>query len=171
MIKSFNTYLFRKKGNVWDIAIYVPQTEAEPFINNGNKRVICTINTTFSFHAGLMPLGNGDSFITINSEIHKKLKLEVDDTLSISLEKDDSTYGMPLPKEIQTAWELDPEGQDVFHTLTKGKQRSLIYQIGKPKSSEIRIQKALTVLEYLKYVNGNLNFKELNEAHKLANKK
>jgi len=78
---------------------------------------------------------------------------------------------MPLPDELKTAWELNPEGYAIFHTLTMGKQRSIVHIIGTPKSSEIRINKALTILEYLKTVNGNLDFKELNEAFKLANKK
>jgi uncharacterized protein YdeI (YjbR/CyaY-like superfamily) len=118
-----------------------------------------------------MPEGNGDSFINVNGEIRKKLKLEVNDQVEISLEKDTSKYGMPLPDELKTAWELDPEGHDIFHTLTMGKQRSIVYIIGKPKSSDIRIKKALTMLDYLKTVNGNIDFKELNEAFKLANKK
>jgi hypothetical protein len=168
---SFTSQLFKKEGNVWDTAIYVPKTEAEPFIDKDNKRVICTINGSFSFHAGLMPQGNGDSFINVNGEIIKKLRLEVNGTVEISLEKDTSTYGMPLPDELKTAWELDPEGYDIFHTLTMGKQRSLVHIISKPKSSHIRIKKALTILEYLKTVNGNLDYKELNEAIKLANKK
>jgi uncharacterized protein YdeI (YjbR/CyaY-like superfamily) len=107
----------------------------------------------------------------MNGEIRKKLKLEVNDTVEISLEKDTSTYGMPLPDELKTAWELDPEGHDIFHALTMGKQRSLVHIVNKPKSSDIRIKKALTTLEYLKTVNGNLDYKELNEAFKLANKK
>ena len=78
---------------------------------------------------------------------------------------------MPLPEELKTAWDLDEDGSTLFHSLTMGKQRSLVHLIGKPKSSEIRIRKALTMLEYLKSVNGNLDFKDLNEAFKNANKK
>ena len=168
---SFKTHLFKKEGNVWNMAIYVPKSEAAPYIDKDNKRVICTLNGSFSFNAGLMPEGNGDSFINVNGEIRKKLKLEVNDQVEISLEKDTSKYGMPLPDELKTAWELDPEGHDTFHTLTMGKQRSIVHIIGKPKSSDIRIKKALTMLDYLKTVNGNIDFKELNEAFKLANKK
>ena len=63
-----------------------------------------------------------------------------------------------MPDELLAAWEMDDDGYTVFHTLTKGKQRSLIHIIGKPKSSEIRIKKALVVLDYLKSVNGKLDF-------------
>jgi uncharacterized protein YdeI (YjbR/CyaY-like superfamily) len=118
-----------------------------------------------------MPQGKGDFFVNTNKELRKKAKLALGDKVDIQLEKDTTKYGMLLPKELETAWELDEEGHAIFHTLTMGKQRSLVYQIGKPKSSDTRIKKALTLLAYLKSVNGNLDFRELNEAYKLANKK
>ena len=171
MKTSFSTHLFRKEGNVWDVAIYIPLDEAKEYLEHKDRRVLCTINGENTFHCALMPQGNGDFFINTNKELRKKAALELGNTVDIILEKDTSIYGMPLPAELKTAWELDPEGHEVFHTLTMGKQRSLVYQIGKPKSSDIRIKKALTLLEYLKSVNGKLDFKELNEAYKLANKK
>lgn len=168
---SFKTHLFKKEGNVWDVAIYVPKTEAEKLTNLVDKRVLCTVNNQLTIHSALMPQGNGDFFINTNKETRKKLNLEVDNKVEITLEKDTSKYGMPLPEELKTAWELDPQGNEVFHTLTMGKQRSLVHIIGKPKSSDIRIQKALVMLEYLKSVNGTIDFKELNEAFKQKNKK
>ena len=168
---TFKSRLFKKEGNVWDVAIYVPKKYAELFIDKKDKRVLCTINGDFTFHAGLMPQGNGDSFINTNSEIRKKLKLEVDDTVEVTLEKDTSEYGMPLPNELKTAWEMDEHAHHLFHQLTMGKQRNLIHLVGKLKSSEKRIEKSLVILEYLKSVNGKLDFKELNQAFKDANKK
>jgi hypothetical protein len=171
MAVTFESELIRKVGNVWDVAIYISKSEAEKLTNLKDKRVLCTVNGEHTFHCALMPQGNGDFFINTNAQIRKKLKLELGDKIEVELEKDTSRYGMPLPVELETAWELDPEGHDIFHKLTTGKQRSLVYQIGKPKSSEIRIKKALAMLEYLKSVNGKLDFKELNEAYKQANKK
>jgi len=63
----------------------------------------------------------------------------------------------------------DEDGNKVFHRLTPGKQRSLLHIIAKPKSENIRIKKAVAILEYLKSVNGKLDFKELNLAIKNAN--
>jgi hypothetical protein len=171
MAESFKTYLFRKEGNVWDVAIYIPKEKAHEFLAYKDKRVLCTVNGENTFHCALMPQGSGDFFINTNKELRKKAKLALGDEVYIQLEKDTSKYGMLLPKELETAWELDEEGHAIFHTLTMGKQRSLVYQIGKTKSSDTRIKKALTLLAYLKSVNGNLDYKELNEAYKLANKK
>lgn len=168
---SFKSHLFKKEGNVWDVAIYVPKKYADPFIDKKDKRVLCTINGKLMIHAGLMPQGNGDSFINTNSEIRKKLKLDANDSVEVMLEKDESEYGMPLPDELKTAWELDEQAYELFHKLRDGKQRNLIHLVGKLKSSEKRIEKSLVILEYLKSVNGKLDFKELNQAFKDANKK
>ena len=63
---------------------------------------------------------------------------------------------------------LDPEAEHVFHKLTIGKQRSLLYVIGQPKTSEARLKKAIVITEYLKLTGGKLDFKDLNEAFKQA---
>jgi len=171
MVRSFKTHLFRKKGNVWNIAIYIPEEEAYEFLAYENKRVLCTINGEHTFHCALIPQGSGNFFINTNTELRKKAKLMLGDKVDVILAKDTSTYGMPLPKELETAWEIDEDGHAVFHTLTIGKQRSIVYQIGQPKSSDMRIKKALTMLEYLKSVHGKLDFKELNHTYKLADTK
>ncbi len=59
----------------------------------------------------------------------------------------------------------------IFHTLTLGKQRTLLHLIGKPKSGEVRLRKAIAVINYLKEVNGRLDFKELNLAIKTGNQR
>jgi bifunctional DNA-binding transcriptional regulator/antitoxin component of YhaV-PrlF toxin-antitoxin module len=171
MQHGFKTPLFRQEGDVWDISIYVPKIQIDHLSLEKDKRVVCNINDVFDFQCALMPQGNGDFFININKEIRTKLKLEIGDNIEISLTKDDSKYGLPLPEELKTAWEVDEEGNHIFHSLTMGKQRTLIHIVGKVKSSEKRIEKALIILEYLKSVNGKLDFKELNEAFKLANNK
>ncbi|PCJ63882.1 MAG: hypothetical protein COA58_14725 [Bacteroidetes bacterium] len=165
---EFKSHIIKLDGDVWHLAILVPQKIAKAFVTKENRRVVCIINGNHSFQCALMPSGNGDFFINVNKVIRTKLDLKSGDSVSIKLEKDTSEYGLPLPDELKAAWELDEEGHRVFHNLTPGKQRTLIHILGKPKSSEIRVTKALAVLEYLKSVNGKLDFKELNLALKNA---
>lgn len=167
---EFKSSIIRIPNQVWYAAIYVPKEIADQVVNEDNRRVICTINYKHTYQCALMPGGEGSFFINTNKEIRNKLKLEIGDAVEVHLKPDDSEYGMPVPEELTSAWEMDEQAYTIFKKLTPGKQRSLIHIIGKPKSSEIRIRKALVVLEYLKSVNGNLDYKELNEALKLANK-
>ena len=86
------------------------------------------------------------------------------------MEKDESKYGIPMPEEMQEALYMDPEADQLFHKLTPGKQRSLLYIIGKPKSSNKRIEKAIVILEHLKTQGGKVDFKQLNIDFKEANR-
>jgi uncharacterized protein YdeI (YjbR/CyaY-like superfamily) len=57
----------------------------------------------------------------------------------------------------------------VFHKLTPGKQRGLLYKINKPKGAETRVKAAIQISEYLKSVDGKLDYKELNAYIKADN--
>ncbi|MGB0850274.1 MAG: DUF1905 domain-containing protein [Bacteroidia bacterium] len=166
----FNTHIFRKTGNVWDVAIFIPKERITSLYFEKDRRIICTINE-FHFHAALMPNGDGNYFVNTNKEVRKSTGINLGDEVEVTIKVDTSMYGMPLPEEFKTAWELDEEGKVLFDKLTMGKQRSLIHIVGKLKSSEKRIEKSLVILEYLKSVQGKLDFKELNQAFKYANKK
>ena len=154
---------------VWQYYIEIPQEIAEKLVSNNQKRVLCKINDQIKFQCALMPKGEGKYFININKERRKQLLASQFTALNIELKPDESEYGLPMPEELQELFLQDPDGNKIFHTLTKGKQRTLLHLIGKPKNVETRLKKALVVVEYLKTVNGKLDFKELNQAFKNAN--
>ena len=163
LIAVFETTLERKPSSLsWNYTIEVPLDLAQQFIAKDNRRIICTLNDKQEFHAALMPNGNGGFFITINAEIRKKLKLKEGISLHVQIRKDNSKYGIHLPEEMEELLLIDEEGSAFFHQLTPGKQRSLLHLIGKPKSSAIRLKKAVVVLDFLKTNNGKLDFKLLN---------
>jgi len=132
-------------------------------------RVIIEINGAGKIYSGLMPNGKGDFFITISKEVRKRFELELGDEVELIIAPDNSEYGMPVPEELVELWAVDEEAYRVFHTLTPGKQRGLIYQIAKPKGPDTRVKKAVQISEYLKQVNGKLDYKELNAYMKADN--
>ena len=95
--------------------------------------------------------------------------LKVGDKVKVTVKKDESEYGLPLPEELAELWAIDDEGKRVFHLLTKGKQRSLLHIVGKPKTSATRIKKAIIMNDYLKSTGGKLDYTELQEAFKNRN--
>lgn len=165
---SFDTTLAQMDSDVWSYHIPVPPEVAEQFSEN-DRRVICTLNEEHSFHCAIMPGGNGTWFITVNKERRKKLGLELGMEVQASLVKDESKYGMPMPEELGALLEMDEEGSHYFHSLTMGKQRSLIHVVGKHKHSDTRLRKALVIVDYLKWSKGKLDYKELNQAFKDSN--
>lgn len=159
---SFKAIIDRFNSNIWHFHVIVPKKTALKFIDGLDKRVVCTLNQTESFHAALMPLGDGNFFINVNKQLRNKLKVNDGDEILVSLVKDESEYGLPLPDEFKELLEQDIAGNDLFHALTAGKQRTLLYIIGKPKSPDLRIRNGIAILEHLKRNNGKINYKQLN---------
>ncbi len=164
-MKTFQSIISSIGGHVWQVGIPIPDKISKELVKEGEKRVVCTIEEE-RFQAALIPDGSGGFFVLLNKERRKKLGKDVGDTIEISLEKDDSKYGMPMPEEFQELLNQDPEGDTLFHRLTPGKQRSLLHIIGKPKTSNTRLTKAIVIISYLKSTGGMLDYKELNEAFK-----
>lgn len=154
------------KSSVWGHAVLVPDDIASFYKKKDVTRFIATVNSSTEFHCAFIPNGKGKVYILLNKELRKKLRVEAGHEVTINIKVDDSKYGMALPEEMAELLYQDPEGSDVFHSLTAGKQRSLLFIIGKPKNPKTRIKKAITIIEYLKHTNGQLDYKELNEAFK-----
>lgn len=82
------------------------------------------------------------------------------------MKTDSSQYGMETPQEFIELLQQESSGREYFEQLTMGKQRALLQLIIKLKSSQKRIEKSIIILDYLKQVEGDLNFKELHVAFK-----
>ena len=144
---------------------FVPVTKeiADSFkFEKGSRRIVCTLNGTETFPCALMPY-DGAFFLMVNKSVRTRLGIEAGDTVSVELAKDESKYGMPMPEEFQEVLDQDAEGDRLFHALTPGKQRSMLYFIGKFKDIDRRIHTSLIFLEHLKRNNGKLDHAKLQE--------
>ena len=155
-------------SNFYDSGVYwgyvnVPIELAEK-VKGKERRVVCTLSDEVEFHCALMHDGKGGFFVNIKKEYQKKLGVLEGDELTIKLREDDSKYGFPVSESFLELLYQDPEGDAVFHSLTKGKQRSLIHIINKIKSEQLQLEKAHIIFDYLKSVNGKLDYRELNLA-------
>lgn len=119
------------------------------------RRVVCTLNDSHTFQCALMP-NKGEFTIGVSKPIRDKLGLNEGDTVSIRLEADTSKYGAPMPEDFAEVLRQDPDGDRLFHALTAGMQRSLIYYIGNVRNLDRRIHLGLIVLEHLKENGGKV---------------
>jgi hypothetical protein len=154
-----------KSSLMWDYRIPVDKEDVSIFITK-DRRIICSINTIVDINCALIPDGKGNYYINLNKEIRSKLSLNAGDSIEISIVKDESKYGMPIPPTFEELLYQDPEGEVLFNKLTPGKIRSLLYVIAKPKSEQKQLEKGLIILDYLKECEGNFDFKELTMAFK-----
>jgi Bacteriocin-protection, YdeI or OmpD-Associated/Domain of unknown function (DUF1905) len=115
-----------------------------------NKRVICTINKIEKLHCAIMPKKEGGHFVMIGASICKKLKLKVGTEIEASFVIDKTEYQFDMPEELKEVLDTDDEANKIFHTLTAGNQRGLIYLLSLVKSSDKKIERALKIAERIK---------------------
>ena len=113
-------------------------------------RLICTVNNTLEFQCGLMALGEGKAYISINATRMKKLNVAEGDIVSVSLVKDESKYGMEIPVVMAEIFKQDKEAKRRFDLLTPGKQRYVIFYVAGVKSTQLRVDRAMLLLGNLK---------------------
>ena len=167
MKKNFQT----KVGKLEDSRVYmyhiiVPEEVATFFKEKKQKRLLCKVNDLAPYSSAILTLKDGYAYINLNKDRLKKGNLNVGDKIEVSLTADTSEYGMPMPAELKEIFAQDQEVNTYFHKLTPGVQRTLLYMIGKIKTENKRIEKAVIMTNYLKQVQGSFDFKELNEAFK-----
>lgn len=163
---QFTTTLQRfENSDLWHFHIIVPN-EVAIHLRQKSQRVLCTLYQKYQFQCAILSAGEQGFFINVNKEIRDLLHLQLNDPIQVQLQPDESEYGLPVPKVFEVLWEQDPEFNAIFHKLTKGKQRTLLHLIGKFKSEAKQVEKLMIMRHYLVRVNGQLDFKALNDAFK-----
>lgn len=172
MKKTFKilTKLTILSSDVWANILPVSNAVADQLIEENDKRIICHIERIRPFHCALLPDGKGSWFILLNNKRKKELGLIAGEEISVELEKDRSEYGMEMPAELREVLDQDEHADLLFHQLTPGRMRNIIHSVASVKSSEIKIRRALVYAEHLKKNKGKIEFKELSQEMKEANK-
>ncbi|MFN0216252.1 MAG: YdeI/OmpD-associated family protein [Saprospiraceae bacterium] len=160
---NFNSKLEESTNKLWGCHFVVPKMVAAALIGAADdKRVVCSLNEKVRYQCALLPCGDGQHLITVNKKIQTQLGLKIGSIVNVSLQKDESEYGLPMPEEFAELLAQDEDGNRLFHALTPGKQRTLLYIVGQPKNSDIRLHRALVVVEHLKKYAGKIDYKQLN---------
>lgn len=154
---------------MWHYFVNIDSEVAQLFIDGVDRRVICTLPDGNQFHCVLFSSKEGGYNILINKKRRDKLGLRPGNVFEIELEKDTSPYGMEMSDEFAMVLEQDEEGSHVFHALTPGLKRTLIYFSDNVKSSDIKIRRAWVVMRHLAECDGKPDFKRLSAMIKEAN--
>lgn len=145
---SFSSILFLSKNGF--LSFTVPKSVADGCISENNLRVLCIINDEARLHCALKRAVDGNYYISLSAKTCKHLSFIEGSIINYNIQKDESTYQFEMPEEMSQALALDIEASEVFHALTKGNQRSLIYLVQQSKTIEKRIEKSLLIMERLK---------------------
>ncbi len=146
---QFRTHIHRLERLNNMTYLEIPKTVVEQ-LGRMNIRLLCTVNGSLTFQCGLMALGEGRAYISINAARMKKLGLRFGDEVTVSLQEDKSKYGVEVCEEFAELLRQDEEGNRRFHLLKPGMQRYIFNHAGAVKSSQLRIDRSITMLENLK---------------------
>jgi hypothetical protein len=142
-------YLLQKFASGMHYILLDPTT-VTLLTEDDNKRVICRLNDLLEFHCAIMPTKEGGHFINVGSSICKKLKITQGAIVTATFTVDKSYYQFEMPEEFREVLDTDLEANRIFHSLTEGNQRGLIYLITQVKSTDKKIERALKIAERMK---------------------
>jgi len=157
----FTAVLEESRNKLWGAHLGIPDALAAALIAGGSHRVLCTLNGTAEYPTALMPRGDGSFVIRVNKKFRATLGLQYGDRVEVALQRDESQYGLPMPEELSEALRQDREVHELFHSLSAGRRRTLLYLVGSAKGVETRIHRAVTVVRHLRANQGKVNYREL----------
>ncbi|PQJ78568.1 YdeI/OmpD-associated family protein [Polaribacter porphyrae] len=134
--------------------IFIPAEIFQPFADQKMNRVKVEIShqqKNIDFYAAIKRDKNsGDFKMMFSKAKQKELNLDLGDEFTIQLFEDTSKYGVDMPEELEAVLMSDYDAYQIFESLTKGKQRSIIYGVLRFKNSQQKIDKSLIMCENLK---------------------
>jgi hypothetical protein len=157
----FTSVLERSDNKLWGCHFPVPKKTADELKDGDSKRVVCTLNGTETYQCAILFYKKGKPVISVNKKVRDSLRIDFGSEVEVILKKDASEYGLPLPEELSEVFRQDKEGKKVFHALTRGKQRTLIYMVGNVKDSDKRVLRSLAIVGHLKENNGKIDYRKL----------
>ncbi|GEO02843.1 hypothetical protein AAE02nite_05070 [Adhaeribacter aerolatus] len=158
----YSTQINRLEHLVGMHYLEVPRQVVQQLGGKFNLRLLCTVNDKLTFQGGLVALGQGDAYISISNKRLKQLGLKYGDWVSVSLEEDKSQYGMAVPEELAELLRQDEAGRQRFERLTPGRQRYIIHYVSSVKNTQLRVDRAITLIENLKRLPvGKESFREM----------
>ncbi len=147
-------------------AILIPKEAYQSFAEKKMNRVkvsACYQEKTINFYAAVKKDKVSEDYkMMFSKQKQKELGLTLGNKFTVQLFEDTSKYGVEIPEELEAVLLSDYEAYVIFESLTKGKQRSIIYYILRLKNIQKRIDQSLLLCENLK--RGNTQNKELFQA-------
>ncbi len=128
----------------------IPARAIAAFGGTFSRRFECRVNGKLRFQGGLVALGGGKGYVSISKARMKELGAKAGDTVSLELSVDRSKFGMEYPEELRALFAQDPEGKKKFSGLPPSKQRYIVYYVGLVKSTHLRLERAIFLIENLK---------------------
>ncbi len=128
----------------------------------GKHRLHCEVNQSIKFQCGIIALGKGKAYISINSKRMKELNADLGDEVQLVLSEDTSEFGVDVPHELEELFKQDAEGKFRFDQLKQGMQRYILNYINSVKNQQLKIERSSMLINNLKNLaQGKETFKKI----------
>lgn len=146
---SFTTKLERLPSNLAYTALFLPFEMVALLPKKGRLRVAGKINGTTPFNLAVLNLKEGPKYLMVGSQLRREAKIKQGDLVQVSFGLVDANL-LEIPEELVIALAHDEDAKRIFDTFTVGYKRSLVHYITASKNIDVRIKRALELLEKVK---------------------
>jgi hypothetical protein len=148
---SFRARVVPVPGLAGTFGLEVPAAVIASLPTKFKTRFVCVAGRgKLKFQCGLMPLGQGRGYIFLSKKRREALGVSAGSAVDLVLTPDKSRYGLEVPKELKELLRQDAEARRRFKGLTPGKQRNIIYYVSQAKSTAVRVERAIQLMENVK---------------------
>jgi hypothetical protein len=97
----------------------------------------------------LLPCGNGKHWLNIKKELRTAIEKDEGDTVTISLEKNNSLKAIEIPEYLQWLLENEVDLMKKFQKLPYSAKKFWIWHIEEPKNEDTKVERINRFFEYL----------------------
>jgi Domain of unknown function (DUF1905)/Bacteriocin-protection, YdeI or OmpD-Associated len=144
---SFDTRLVEYEDTLVNTVVELP-AEIIKKLPKGRVRVEGKLNEV-SFNLGIQFKKTGARYLSISQALRKSAKIKPGDKVKVSFQIVDPDK-LELPEEMEAVLAQDEAGLKLWNKLTAGLQRSLVHYINSTKNVDLRIERALYLVNKVK---------------------
>lgn len=128
--------------------VLFPWIVEEEFGARGPVRILGTING-HEIDRALIPRGDGVHYLLISNELMKKIGLRPGFDCAVVIWKNENPNAIPLPEELEAAFDVEPDAKAAFDQQTPGTQRGICHWINSAKRPDTRAKRTAEVMARL----------------------
>ena len=149
MAKRFEYKTILIKGPQNGVFADFPFNVHKEFGSRKSVRVKVSFDGEF-YQMSLMPCGNGKHWLHLRKEIRQLIGKEEGDTVSVTVEKDDSPGTIEIPEYLQWLLDDEPEMNRAFQKLSLFYKKFWIGTIEETKNEDTKVERINRFFEYLR---------------------
>lgn len=144
---SFETRLVEYKDTLVAAVVEIPVDVVQQ-LPAGRVRVEGKLNQT-PFNLAIQSKKNGQRYLSVSLTMRRAAKIKPGDKIKLDFAIVDSDK-LDIPEEMEAVLAQDDVGAKKWNKLTVGLQRSLVHYINSTKNIDLRIERALYLINKVK---------------------